>query len=33
MDIMKRIRAMGYGEKLIQGEFIAMPEDLVRPGT
>lgn len=24
---------MGYGEKLIQGEFIAMPEDLVRPET
>jgi hypothetical protein len=30
---MKRIRTMGYGEKLIQGEFIAMPEDLIKPET
>ncbi len=24
---------MSYSQKLIQGEFIAMPEDLVRPET
>jgi hypothetical protein len=32
-DIMQRIRNMGYGEKLAQGELLAMPEDLVKPET